>query len=270
MEQGFGFRFYNAGKRISEMLRFSTTDSSLGQAEHGDGISYWALDAPEKGWFFVPAEISGGTETIRVTFKDDIQRKFGHMGVVLLDPRHDIASEDPERDLQAVAAEEDAVIERAEKLWNSYTLSVIERHLSDCDQALASGGRPRKASGFTKYCFKLHGKIDPGDTYAHTANVAASADSGVQSQISTLTTLVVALLSGQKLEPEALKALIPQAPAEGGRPVTSGIATGKISKPIENADGWVKGTGNLDKGTLSVKESPKAKSDRAKEAVGAL
>src|SRR6266702_2535523 len=175
METGFGFKFYNAGKRISELFRFSTTDTSAGQAEHGDGTSFWALDAPEKGWFFVPAEISAGSETIRVNFAEDIKRKFGHMGVVLLDARHSRANEDPDKELQtyARAASEAEVIVRAEELWQQYTLSVISSHLSDCDQALSSGGRPRKASGFTKYCFKLHGKIDSGDTFAHAASVPA-------------------------------------------------------------------------------------------------
>lgn len=273
MEQGFGFRFYNAGKRISELIKFSTTDSALGQAEHGDGISNWPLEAPEKSWFFVPNEVTCGTEIVRVTFKEDVLRKFGSRGVVLLDPQYDASNEDPEKDLTAVAATEEAVVERAEQLWHLYTLGVIERHLHDSDQALAAGGRPRKASGFTKFCFKLHDKIDPGDTYAHTENVAKANDSGLQSQLSTLTALVIALASGQKLEPEALKALLNVTPAAdvSGKPVTSGIATGTISKPIgDKPDGWAKGVGNLDKGTLREKGAPKAKGARTEEAVSAL
>lgn len=275
MENRFGFRFYNAGKRISEMIKFSTTDSAAGQAEHGDGISSWPLDAPEKEWFFVPLEVKCGNETVRVNFKDDIKTKFGHRGVVLLDPYYDAANEDPEEDKTkyAVAATEEAAVARAEEIWNSYLLVVIERHLSDCDQALSAGGRPRKASGFTKYAFKTLGKVDPGDTYAHTENVKLAGDGGaVQAQLATLTALLLALASGQKLEPEAIKALLNITPAgeTSGKPVTSGIATGKISKPIEGSDGWVKGEGNLDKGTLRAREGAKPKSDRTKEAVTAL
>lgn len=283
MEQGFGFRFYNAGKRISELIKFSTTDSALGQAEHGDGISNWPLEAPEKSWFFVPNEVDCGTERIRVTFKDDIRSKFGARGVVLLDPRHDASTEDPERDITPVAATEEAVVERAEQLWHLYTLGVIERHLHDSDQALAAGGRPRKASGFTKFCFKLHDKIDPGDTYAHTENVSKGGVSGdvaavltaMQQQQANTTAILLAIASGQKLDPEMLKALMtPPTPApviETGKPVTSGIATGTISKPIgDKPDGWAKGVGNLDKGTLREKGAPKAKGARTEEAVSAL
>jgi hypothetical protein len=254
MEQGFGYRFYNAGKRISEMIKFSTTNSALGQAEHGDGISSWPLEAPEKGWFFVPAEVDCGTETIRVTFKDDIRRKFGYMGVVLLDARHNSGNEDPEKDLQAVASSEEAVIARAEKLWELYTLGVIEKHLADCDQALASGGRPRKASGFTKYCFKMHGKIDPGDTYAHTADVKPGNDQ----LLGALTLALIAMAKGEKIDTAMLeKAATPS--GASGKPVTSGIATGEIKKPITGGDGWEK-----------AKDVPKGKSDRGKEAAAAL
>lgn len=262
--EGFGYRFYNAGKRINEVLRFSISESSGGKGGYSandmQGVGYWAIDAPEKSWVFVPAEIQSGTETVRVNFKQDVITKFGQHGVVLLDERHKAENEDPEKPLQPIAATEEAVIARAEEIWKLYTLTVIERHLSDCDQALAAGGRPRKAVGFTKFCFKLHGKIDPGDTYAHTENVPRQ-DAGIQAQLSMLTGLFMALASGQKIDPDTLKGLMTPTGATEGTVVTSGIATGKITKPIDTtrADGW-------DKSTVTGK----GKSERSKEAVSAL
>ena len=280
MEPGFGYRFYNAGKRISEHLRFSISESSQGKGGYtpGDqqGTGFWPLDAPEKGWFFVPAEMESGNETVRVNFRNDIQAKFGERGVVLLDPRWDVKKEDPDKEVSQypVAPTEEAVIERAEKIWNLYTLAVIERHLQDSDQALAAGGRPRKATGFTKFCFKLHGKIDPGDTFAHTENLpkpggvsgdVAAVLAAMQAQQASTNSILLAIASGQKLDPEMLKALmappVHQTFGEvSGKPVTSGIATGKINKPVaDQADGWEKSTA-----------APKGKGERAKEAVGAL
>lgn len=295
METGFGFKFYNAGKRISELFRFSTTDSSAGQAEKGDGTSFWALEAPEKGWFFVPTEISAGTETIRVNFAEDIKRKFGHMGVVLLDPRYNRAEEDPDKELQgyAIAASEAGVIERAEEIWKLYLRSVVDNHMADCDQALSAGGRPRKASGFTRYALKVLAVDDPGqqllnsNTQGVTGDVAAVL-SAMQAQQSATNAILIALASGQKLDADMLKAL--SAPVAIGTPGARRIDTPPVRSGEEREtmevdgqqavgveariqrrnDGWEKGEGNRDKGTLSLRNDARPKKERAAEAAKAL
>lgn len=264
METSFTYEFYNAGLRIEELMKFSVSDSAQGKggysADDRHGVGSWPMVAPEKDWFIVPAELESGLETVRVNFRRDIMLRHGEKGVVVLDPRHDPAKEDPDKPLSTypIAPTRELAIERAEKLWEEYTLAVIERHLSDCDMALAAGGRPMKAKGFTKYCFKLHGKVDPGDTYTHAANVAQpgmSADvqavlSSMQSQQQMMNAILLAVLSGTKPDPALLEALtkpatVPSVPTGNGKPVTSGIATGQIAKPIgDRPDGWDKAKGN--------------------------
>jgi hypothetical protein len=282
MEQGFGYEFYNAGDRIEEMWSFDISQSSAGfnPGIHGTdthSLGKYVFQAPAKSWFFVPAEIASGNETVRVNFKDDAFRKFGERGVVLLDPRHDPESEDSDKPLSAYAKAptRELAIERAEKLWDEYLLSIIARHVADCDAALAMGGRPRQATGFARRAFRLKGVTDPGSHYFDSLKKGDAPQQGVSSDVVAILgqmqdqnrafgAALLAIASGEKIDPEMLKVMMQPTPvpaivAAAGKPSTTGIMTGHTKETPARGDGWEK-----------AKNAPADKKTRAQEAVKAL
>lgn len=232
-------RFYNAGNRIDETFAFS-------QPEGGDihFIGRWPLRAPKEGWFEVPSELELQNTTIAVQFVRDIKQKFGPRGVVMLDPRWDPAKEDPEGELwkYPLAPNEELVIARAEKLWTLYLRKIVQGHLDDCQSAMAAGGAPRAATGFTKSALKLLNIQDPGEQYFLNLQKGVGSNAGVSDDVKailasqgtmmqTMMALMLQLASGKPLDPEAIKAAM--TPVQTPETLTSGVMTGK-PKPIEN------------------------------------
>lgn len=263
-------RFYNAGNRIDETLRFS-------QPEGGDihFIGYWPLRAPKEGWFEVPSELELQNTTIAVQFTRDIKQKFGPRGVVLLDPRWDPAKEDPDGELwkYPLAPTEELVIQRADALWKIYLRKIVEGHLADCQSAMAAGGAPRAAAGFTKSALNLLGIKDPGEQYFLNLQKGPGAPSGVSDDVKailvsqgqmmqTLATLIIAQASGKPLDPEAIKAAM--AAVQTPETLTSGVMTGHVTKPVDHT---LRGSGP-DADVFDRKVKPK--SERNKAAVAAL
>lgn len=256
----FFYEFYNAGDKIHEMLRFSISDSAAGKggyvADDRAGVGYWPLQAPKESWFQVPTEIESGNESVRVDFRRDILRRLGERGVCVLDPRHDPATEDPDKPLSyyPIASTREAVEARGKELWMQYTRKIVEQHLNDCQSAMAAGGAPMSAKGFTKHCLALHGVTDPGERYflglkngqqpANGNGISPDVQAilaSMQAQQQTLMTCLLAIASGEKIDPELLKSLAQpvQTSAALAAPLTSGIATGEIKKPVgDKPDGW--------------------------------
>lgn len=236
-------RFYNAGDKLEEYMSYSLPDSM--QQDNGKhSLSRWALIAPKQGWFDVPTTLDVNGETVALYFVKDISLKFGKRGIVKLDPQYDATKEDSERSVTEypVASTEDACIARGAEIWQLYLRSIVENHLRDCQAAMSAGGAPTASSGFTKHAMKLLGIDDPGEKYFNqlkqggpagvSADVAAILASQ-QQQTQAMMTALLAIASGQKLDPEALKAAL--APPAMPASMTSGVATGKITKPVTMA-----------------------------------
>jgi hypothetical protein len=246
-----GYRFYNAGKKIDEQWLFSISPSSPGFNPGISGTDTHSLGkypfiAPERSWFFVPSELASGTEIVRVNYPEDAKRKYGKRGIVMLDPRWDPAKEDPDKALESypLAPTEDLVIERAETLWNLYLEAICSAHLDDVQNAMAQGNRPRAASGFTIHALKLKGYRDPAAEYLQGMregrnNLAPQGGSSpeilglvrsMQQQNQLMMSVMMALASGQKIDPELLKAFqsqempAPKPPNPSGEvPVNAGM-----------------------------------------------
>jgi hypothetical protein len=290
-------RFYNAGSKIDEVFPFS-----LPEGADIHVIGRWNLLAPKEGWFEVPRELMVRDLTIAVQFAQDIKRRFGNRGVVMLDPAYDPSKEDEDKPLESypVAPTEELVIERAEKLWDNYLEKICQSHLEDVQNAMSSGGAPRGARGFTVHALKLKGYRDPAQDYflgmkegqQGKAPAGASAEfAGMMAQMakqnSMMMSIVLALATGQKIDPELLKqAIVPEnghaAPTvnTANRPIpdNAGVVevegTGRTSLEQRvnrrSDDGYVRGEGNLDEGTLKVKNVAADKKGRAAAAVKAL
>jgi hypothetical protein len=235
-------RFYNAGYRISEVFAFSLPD---GADIHV--VGRWAFDVAKESWVDVPIQINVGAQELQVNFWKDVRTRFGARGVVLVDPSWDPAKEDPEGPLEkyAIAPTEELAIERGNALWLRYTRAIVDQHLSDCQNARGAGNSPRAAVGFTKHCLKIHGIEDPADRYfddLKRGKVGGMSDDmkGVvlqmQQQNSALLAVVMAMATGQKVDPELLKAVVPPATAQPPAASTSFVATGEIKKPLGEFD----------------------------------
>jgi hypothetical protein len=292
-----GFRFYNAGSKLDEQWPFSISPTSAGfNPEDGQGahsIGKWNFVAPKEAWCFIPIEILSGHETLRVNFIDDAKRKYGRRGLVMLDPRHDPATEDPEKALETypLAPTEALVIERAERLWDGFLESICQSHFDDVQNAMAQGNRPRAAAGFTVHALKMKGYRDPaadflkglrdgksgGMVQAATSPELIGIVKGLAEQSRVTTQLLIALASGKGVDPDLLKAIMSppaEAPAIPGtvKPVKDYSADpafqARAFAPKE--DGWTKGEGNLDKGTIHEKAAPVSKKERAAAAAKEL
>ena len=243
----FYYEFYNAGDRIEEHMRFSISASSAGFNSEDNSLQscgFWRLVAPKESFFKVPAEISSGNEVMRVNFADDIKRRFGVRGVILIDRKWNPENEDSDMELSQypMAPSREAAIERGAAIWQLYIRKIVEGHLADCQNSMAAGGAPRAASGFTKRAFKLLGVADPGEQYfqglKEAGKNAASHETNavllqMQQQNQAMMAIVVAIASGQKIDPELLKNLV--TPPAGKVPIgqpTSFVVTGEIKKPV--------------------------------------
>ena len=157
------------------------------------------------------------------------------------DPSFDVAKEageEPEK--YPLATTEELVMEKAELLWKRWLRTVVEGHLADCQNAMSAGGAPRAASGFTKHALELLGIADPGEQYF--LNLSKGGNNGGASgdvkailasqgqMMQTMMSVVLAMASGQKLDPEMLKTAME--PAKSPETLMSGVATGKITKPL--------------------------------------
>ena len=253
------FAFYNGGFKISQSFKFTISDSSAGfnagivGSEHQASTGFWHMIAPKEGWFSVPNEMPSGQEIVRVNFKRDILANFGRQGVVMLDPDWKPENEDPDKPLELYpqAPTKELVVERAAKLWEAYTKGIVAQHLADAEASRAAGGSPIGARGFTKACLKLWNITDPAEQYFKTlqggngpTDDTKTLLAHMQQQNQTMMAIVLAVATGQKIDPEILKAMAPLASPLGtapAAPVTSGIATGEIKKPIgDRPDGWEK------------------------------
>lgn len=257
--------FYNAGDKIEEVLLYSVP---TGHDIHC--TSRWTLTAPREDFFEVPTHMELQTgETISVQFAQDIFRKFGYRGVVRIDAHYKPENEDPDKPVVAKAANRQAAIARGNELWEAYLKTVVESHLRDCESARVSGGAPRSASGFTKRAMKLLNVQDPGEQYFKSLQHGGAGETpkqdgtlaALQAQMNVFTQLLMAVAAGKAIDPTQLAAVA--TPAVGvssdGAPVTSGIATGEIRKPLGETGSYT-----------TAHSAGRTKSDRAKEAAKEL
>ena len=151
-------RFYNAGDRIQDTLRYS---NPTGHDIHV--IAMFKLDAPEAAFFDVPEETELEGAVLRHSFDRDIARDYGSRGVIKIDANYKYKGSEEQDDIFPVAKDEKTAIEKGKRLWKVYYLKRVEEHLNQCDQMRAAGGVPVKASGAMVRYLKLAGILDPAE-----------------------------------------------------------------------------------------------------------
>lgn len=151
-------RMYNAGLEILEAFHYSVP-ATADMADDPHCVARHTVRMPEESWFEVPTEMPTGYGAVRVSFHEDILKRFGHRQVILLDASRD-AESIPEE--EPVAATEKQAIGKGKRRWQQYLRDIAEAHLSECDKVRAAGNSPLPARGFTKHALRMLGIADPG------------------------------------------------------------------------------------------------------------
>lgn len=156
------YQLYNAGDKIESSVHFSLSSEA---SDHSVGL--WPFTLASKAFTSIPSELdlANGT-TLRVEFAQDILRKHGHQGVVLI-----ISEAEAEKrwggagipENQAFATSGVAAEIRGEQMWKVYTRTIAENHIAEALESRGKGGILRKAQGFTARCLALHALMDPAD-----------------------------------------------------------------------------------------------------------
>lgn len=177
------YTFYNAGKRISEHIQI---DNPYNYENDNACKSFYRLDAPERGFFNIPAQLSIGEATVQVNFIEDILAKHGPKGFVLINAELG-DGEIPED--RPITNSKDKAVAKGDALWRLHLQSVANIHLNFCQESLAKGGKPMQAYGFTAFALKELGITDPG---APASVVQSNQDdvAELKKQIADLTKLV--------------------------------------------------------------------------------
>jgi hypothetical protein len=164
------FKFYNAGDRIQQTLRFSNPN---GHDIHC--ICHFHLDAPAGRVFTVPEMIDVQGAEVHVHFVDDIVRDFGSRGVILIDSAFEPPLRYNEEGQQTkeideeqwakmpVARSEEEAKAKGQLIWREYIDVAVRAYLDQCEHIRAAGGMPIAASGWVKHALKLAGIVDPAE-----------------------------------------------------------------------------------------------------------
>jgi hypothetical protein len=192
-----GFKFYNAGDRISEPISYSPP---VDEGSDIHAIARFTVEAPSGEFFWVPKVLKflNTNESIAVSFAQTIVRKFGERGVVMIDPEFE-ESESTE-DL-AIAPTDERAVEKGKAKWDLYLEEICMRHIKQVEEAKARGGVPLLAQGFTKRALKLRRYDDPAAILVEmmrsrasgSATPAGSGDGKPDPQVAELKSIVTAL-----------------------------------------------------------------------------
>lgn len=177
------YELYNAGLPLEDQIKFSLSSD---KTDHATGS--WKYVHPKQSWITVSTELALTNDTtLRVEFPTDVIRKYGERGVVMVISESEKKKKFGDGQIpehQPFATSKEAGVERANDLWNGYTLKIAQNHCDQAMQARATGGLLRKATGFTAYCLKMHNVVDPGDEMLRLATGGTNA--GVEKRVDEL------------------------------------------------------------------------------------
>jgi hypothetical protein len=184
-----GIKFYNAGDRISEAITFSLPGTV--NANSGNLLANWHMDAPAASFFQVPTEIrlQQDLSRINVDFATTVLQRFADRGVIMIDEEWDAGDDEERAERFPFAVSDEAAKVKGEAKWIKYLQTIVKNHINACDRARAAGGFPLEAQGFTKRALKLLNMQDPAatafDSFKKQVAIAADAPQQVQSAEAT-------------------------------------------------------------------------------------
>ena len=188
-------RFYNGGDRKYERMQYTALEYNI---KVENGVRYFVLDAPRKGFIEVPREIrteEGGAQLLGLP--REVMEKYGQIGFVMID-----ANLSDERCAgEAFIANNDASArEKGDMLWREYCLKCVREYEENNEKRIAMSMAKSRPSGFILHAYSEIGMAPPGAEEEKKAKEGQNTIEDLRSQIALLTKLVT---QQQPQQPEA-------------------------------------------------------------------
>src|SRR6185369_2913813 len=125
-------RFYNGGDRKFERMQYTALDYNI---KVENGVRYFVLDAPRKGFVEVPREIrteEGGAQLLGLP--REVIEKYGHIGFVMVDAN--LSAERCEGEPFMSNSDEAARI-KGDALWRDYCLKCVREYEENNEKRIA-------------------------------------------------------------------------------------------------------------------------------------
>jgi hypothetical protein len=182
------YRFYNGYNAINEAIPFTrqTDDKST----NPNGL--WYLQVEAQSFFEAPGMIEldrGGASS--TNFDRTICDKYGHLGVVLIDPKKNPLSWG-----RPLAATDKEAKKLGDEIHATYLNNVVQEYINRHDENKAAGKTSLPAQGYVKYALNKLGIADPARNVQNFVEKAAetSAVAELKAQVDAL----IAQLGGNK------------------------------------------------------------------------
>lgn len=207
-------RFYNAGDMIQDRFAFTLPD---GPDIHASGFAEVKLNP--KSFSEIETEYRVGPAVVRLQLDQDVLRRYGKRGVVLVD-----ANLDPKKigEDEPLALSDSDAEERGARLWLLYLREIVMRHEEENALVRSQGGARRSPGGFTRRAYKLLGLKVPGDEVLQAAAAAAGGAQPSNAKVEAL-----------EREMQELRALLAAlgSPAPASQPAAPSGGKGRGSQP---------------------------------------
>jgi len=198
-------RFYNGGDPKDERMQYTAIEYDV-KAENG--VRYFVLAAPRKGFFYVPREIrtdEGAAQLLGLP--TEVMEKYGERGFVMIDRN---LSDEKVSGKPFLANSDELAKEKGDKLWREYCLKKIREFEDNDQERIARGMAKARPSGFIVHMYREVGIVPPAAEDEKKAIEGQNTIEALRQQVATLT----ALVTSQQPQPQ-----------------TSAPATGKKARP---------------------------------------
>jgi hypothetical protein len=213
METVQAVRFYNGGDRKFERLQYTAAEYDI---KVENGVRYFVLDAPRKGFFDVPREIRTETGAAQLLgLPGELKEKYGDRGFVMVDRN----MSDEQCDGQPLLANSDDMArEKGDKLWRDYCFKLVKEFEENNERRVTIPLPKLQPSPFILHAYKELGLTPPGDEEKKKAIEGSNTIEMLQQQVALLT----ALVTKQNGSPTAAESLEAEAEAAEPQPQTLG------------------------------------------------
>lgn len=149
-------RFYNGGDHKEERMQYSALEFDKTVE---NGVRYFCLDAPRKGFFDVPRELrleEGAAQLLGLP--REVMEKYGERGFVMVDKN--LSDEKCVKE-PFMSNSDEAGRAKGDELWRKFCFAKITEYENNDQERIARGMAKARPSGFIIHCYKELGMVPP-------------------------------------------------------------------------------------------------------------
>lgn len=154
-------RFYNGGKHKRELMQYTALEYNI---KVENGVRYFPLEAPTKGFFDVPREIrteEGAAQLLGLP--TEIMEKYGPVGFVMIDKN---ATDERCAKEPFLANSDETARGKGDQLWRDYCFKKV-KEFEDNNEKRKAGQygqvlSPARPDGFVLHAYRELGILPPG------------------------------------------------------------------------------------------------------------